>query len=323
MPELPPRCLGERDENARVRVGALAAPQFGRVTTAQLLLLGLGRARVSRWAAAGELYPMLPRVFAVGHPGRTEESDLFTAVLYAGPDAGLDGLTGALWRGIVKWRKADAIEVSTPRRCRSLPADDPANRLGKAVRVRSERKFRRATYHGIPTVPIPLIMLDLAATGDVDLVRFGIAQLDFMRILNEPALRNVCGRGKPGSAVLKQALGNPQPLFARCRSPFEVKLIQVCEAMDIPLPAINEKIGEITPDAVWWDEMLVVQCDGESNHGTWRQKRRDAREDRVLRGVWFEVIRYTYDLLDDPWAVHADLMPRLEERRGYAALKRA
>jgi hypothetical protein len=159
-------------------------------------------------------------------------------------------------------------------------------------------------------------VLDLAATGDVDLVRFAIAQLDFMRILNERALRNACGRGVPGSAVLKQALGRPQPLFARCRSPFEVKLIQVCEITDTPLPCVNEKVGDVTPDAIWWNEMLVVQCDGEGNHGTWRRRRRDAREDRVLRGLGFEVIRYTYDLLDDPWAVHADLMPRLEEREG-------
>jgi hypothetical protein len=30
------------------------------------------------------------------------------------------------------------------------------------------------------------------------------------------------------------------------------------------------------------------------------------------------VIRYTYDQLDDPWAIYADLMPILEERRGRA-----
>jgi hypothetical protein len=31
------------------------------------------------------------------------------------------------------------------------------------------------------------------------------------------------------------------------------------------------------------------------------------------------VIRYSDDLLDDPWEVHADLMPQLEERRGRTA----
>jgi hypothetical protein len=285
------------------------------VTTAQLIALGLGRARVSRWVAASQLYPMLPRVYAVGHPGRTEESDLFTAVLYAGPDAGLDGMTAALWRGLVKWRTADAIEVSTPRRRRSLAAGDPANRLHKTIRVRGGRECRRWMYHGIPTVPIPLIVLDLAATGDVELVRFALSQMDFMRILDERALRRVCGRGVPGSAVLKAALANPQPLFARCRSPGEIRLVQVCEQTNIPLPAINEKIADITADAIWWDEMLAVEIDGEGNHGTWRQRRRDAKNDVTLRRLGFEPIHYTPDLLEDPWEVHADLMPRLEQRR--------
>jgi hypothetical protein len=262
-------------------------------------------------------------VYAVGHAGSDEAADLFTAVLYAGPGAALDGMTAALWRGLLKWRTAPAIEVSTPRRCRSLAAEDPANRLGKAVRVRERREFRRVPYHGIPTVPIPLIVLDLAATGDLELVRFALSQMDYMRILKERPLLQLCGRGVPGSTILREALGKPQPLFARCRSPFEVKLVQVCEQTNIPLPAINEKIEHITPDAIWWDEMLVVQCDGEGNHGTWRQRRRDAKEDRFLRGLGFEVIRYTFDLLDDAWAVHADLMPRLEERRGYAALRKA
>jgi hypothetical protein len=121
---------------------------MSRVTRAQLFGLGVSRSTVGDWGRAGYLFPRLPGVYAVGHAG-TDEADLFTAVLYAGPDTALDGMAAALRRGLVKWRTADAIEVSTPRRRRSLPASDPGNRLGKAVRVRSERKFRRVPYHGI------------------------------------------------------------------------------------------------------------------------------------------------------------------------------
>jgi hypothetical protein len=308
-------------QNAKVRVAARAATQKGRVTWAQLRALGVAASTCKRWLRTGYLFGELPGVYAVGHPGASPEGDLFTAVLYAGPGAALDGMTAALWRGLVKWRTAEAIEVSTPRRRRSLAAGDPANRLGKAIRVRDRRESRRWMYHGIPTVPIPLIVLDLASTGDVDLVRFVLAQMDFMRILNERALRRVCGRGIPGSSVLREALGRTQPLFARCRSPREIQLIQVCELTSIPLPAINEKIGDVTPDAIWWDEMVVVEIDGQGNHGTWRQKRRDSKNDVVLRKHGFLPIHYTADLLGDPWAIHADLMPQLEERRGRAAAR--
>jgi hypothetical protein len=199
MPKLRLPRHGYPDANAKARLGTLAAGQRGRVTTRQLRRLGVPRQRVYDWVRASYLYPELPEVYAVGHPGRSEESDLFAAVLYAGPNAGLRGMTAALWRGLVRWQTQDAIEVSTPRRCRSLPAGHELNRLGREILVRDRRPPDRAMYHGIPTVPIPSIALDLAATGDLQLVRFVLSQLDFMRRLNVAALRNVTGRGIPAA----------------------------------------------------------------------------------------------------------------------------
>jgi hypothetical protein len=305
-----------RPESDKVRVARRAGLQFGRVTRAQLIRLGVSDRAVTRWAASGYLFPELPHVYAVGHPGRTPESDLFSAVLYAGPNAALCGLTAALWRGLVKWRTQEAIEVSTPRRCRSLPAEHEHNRLQREIVVRERRPATRRDYHQIPTIPVPNIALEVAATGELQLVRFVLAQMDFMRILNDKALQQLCGRGVPGSSVLADALGHPQPLFARARSKFEVRLIEVCEETDIPLPESNEKIQDITPDAVWWDPMVIVQCDGERNHGTWRQRKKDANEDVILRSLGFLIVRYVYEQLDDPWAIHADLMPILTERAG-------
>jgi hypothetical protein len=307
------------DQNAKVRVGVLAGRQVGRVTTAQLGFLGVSKQLASYWSASRYLFPQLPHVFAVGHPGRTEASDLFSAVLYAGPNAALSGLTAALWRGLVKWRTAPAIEVSTPRRCRSLPANHPGNHLNRPVAVRDRRDLPRTDYHGIPTTTAPQIALDLATTKDVQLVRFALAQMDFMRILDFANLERLTGRGVPGSQTLREAIERHQPLLARARSPFEIRLIRVCELTGIPLPDINGEIRRgITPDAIWWDEMVIVECDGEGNHGTWGQRRRDAGKDLILRGLGFLVIRYTYDQLDDPWAIHADLMPILTERAGRA-----
>jgi hypothetical protein len=308
------------DKNAKVRVGALAGGQKGRVTTRQLELLEVSRQTAAKWVRSGYLYPELPGVFAVGHPGRSEESDLFTAVLYAGPSAGLHGITAGRWRGLVKWRTQRAIEVSTPRRCRSLPADHELNRLERAIVVRGRREFERATYHGIPTVPVASIVLDIAATGERELVRFVLAQLDFMRRLDVPALRSVCGRGIPGSGVLHEAIGSHLPLLARARSWFEVKMVFLCEQTGIPYPELGVKIAGIRVDAVWLDQMVIVECDGEGNHGTWRQRKRDIGNDYKLRRLGFLPIRYTYDQLEDPWAIHADLMPILEERAGRARL---
>lgn len=305
---------------AKARLVRCAARQQGRVAAAQLRALGIGQSTWWRWTQTDYLFPELPGVYAVGHPGRTEASDLFAAILYAGPSAGLDRLTGGLWRGLVKWRTSEEIHVATPRRCRSLAADHPGNHLGRAIEVRGQRDFKRWMYHGIPTVPIPQIVLDIAATGDLELVRFVLAQLDFMRRLDdlEPALRAIAGPGIAGTAVLAEALRRPQPLFARCRSPGEIDLIRGFEVTGVPMPQLNVKIAGITVDAFWEDELVVVEVDGEQNHGTFRQRRLNVADEIMLRRHHCEVIRYTTDVVADPWAIHADLMPKLQERRDRA-----
>jgi hypothetical protein len=214
--------------------------------------------------------------------------------------------------------------VWTPRRRRSLAADDPLNGVGKPIVVRGERKFRRDGWNGIPTVPIPQIVLELARTEDVDLVRYVLANLDYLRLLNEHALRKLTGPGVPGSGALSDALGRPQPMLAKAKSWFGARVVFVCEATGMRVPdELEARIAGFTVDAVWWDEMIVVECDGEGNHGTFRQRRRDLGEDMVLRGLGFLPIRYTTDKFDDPWAVEADLGAALRERRGRGGLKAA
>jgi hypothetical protein len=298
-------------------VSRIAGNQNGRISLAQLLTLDVPRSTVRSWVRAGFLFPKLPGVYAVGHPGTSPEADLFAAVLYAGPSAGLGGMSASVWRGLVKWRTPKAIEVWTPRRRRSLSATDPANRLGQAVIVRSRRTFTRADWNGIPTTPIPQIVLELARTEDVDLIRFVLSNLDYLRLLNERALRKLTGPGVPGSTVLNEALGRPLAMLAKAKSWFGARLVFVCEATGIRVPDdLEARIAGHTVDAVWWDEMVVVECDGEGNHGTFRQRRRDLGEDMTLRKIGFLPIRYTTDKFDDPWAVESDLGAQLRERRG-------
>jgi len=315
---------GGRGRNAKAGVARLAAGQNGRVSRKQLIWLGVPASTIDRWIATGFLFPVLPGVYAVGHPGTSEEADLFAGVLYAGPDAALDGLTAGLWRGLARWREAEAIEVATPRRCRSLPVSHPGNRLGREVAVRGRRAFTRSDWKGIPTVPIPEIVLGIARTEDVDFVRYVLANLDYRRLLNEPALRRLCRRGAPGASVLRAALGRPQPMLARAKSWFGARLVFVCEATGIRVPdELEARVAGYTVDAVWWDERIVVECDGEGNHGTFRQRRRDLGEDMKLRALGFLPIRYTTDKFDDPWAVHADLGAQLELRRGFGGSRAA
>ncbi len=66
----------------------------------------------------------------------------------------------------------------------------------------------------------------------------------------------------------------------------------------------------------------MVECDGEGNHGTFRQRRRDRGEEMALRPLGFLPIRYTTDKFEDPWAIEADLGSQLRGRRGLGQLGR-
>jgi hypothetical protein len=233
-------------------------------------------------------------------------------------------MCAALWRGLVKWRTVEAIDVWTPRRRSSLPAEHPSNTVGMSIEVRSRRTFERVPWNGIPTVPIPQIVLELARTEDVDLVRFVLANLDYLRLLNERRLRKLTGPGVAGSAVLLDALGRPMPMLAKAKSWFGAQVVFVCEATGMRVPDdIEARIANYTVDAVWWDEMVVVECDGEGNHGTFRQRRRDLGQDMDLRRLGFLPIRYTTDKFEDPRAIEADLGSQLRQRRGRGGLRAA
>src|ERR1700722_20140144 len=110
---------GRGNENARIRLSGLAARQSNRVTTDQLQRLGVSRPTIGRWTGGGYLHPRLPRVYAVGSLARTVESDLWEAVLYAGPGAMLSHATAAKWLDMID-RWPAVIHVTTPRRRSSV-----------------------------------------------------------------------------------------------------------------------------------------------------------------------------------------------------------
>src|SRR5581483_11806477 len=60
--------------NAKVRLASLAGGQFGRIRYDQMLALGVSGRTIGRWRKTGYLHRELPRVYAVGHPGRSPES---------------------------------------------------------------------------------------------------------------------------------------------------------------------------------------------------------------------------------------------------------
>ena len=177
-----------RSRSAKVQVARLADRQSGRVGWAQLEALGVESVVVARWVVDGYLHHVHPRVYAVGHRAPSAEADLTAAVLYAGPGAMLSHATALWWHGLID-RQPWPIEVSTPRRCRSL----------RGIKVHSRRDCRRVWHKGLPVTTLEQALLDYAARAPLERVRHALAIADYLKVLDLPALQAIAGADAPGA----------------------------------------------------------------------------------------------------------------------------
>jgi len=286
----------------RQLVATIADRQWGRVHWRQLRGCGISETRISRWVADGYLHRIYPRVYAVGHTSMSVEADLAAALLYAGPGAMLSHGT-AVWWWELSDRQPKTIDVSTPRECRSptVPGHRP-------VRVHARRTLHRVWHHGLPVTAVAQTLLDFASVSPFRRLRHALANADYRRLLDVDALRGAAGRGRPGSDALRRALDEHLPELGFTRSEFERRMLELCESAGLPVPEVNAVIGGMEVDALWRDQRVIVELDGQGNHGTPAQIARDHDRDLRLRALGFTVLRYSWEQLKRrPDLVAADL----------------
>jgi hypothetical protein len=236
-------------------------------------------------------------VYAVGHRAPSVEADLTAAALYAGPGAMLSHATALWWHGLIEKQPA-RVDVSTPRRCRSL----------RGIRVHGRRTCERIWHERLPTTTVEQALLDFAAVAPLDRVRHALANADYRKVLDVSALKAVAGSGRPGSTNLRKALVRHEPKLAHTRSPLERTFLILCERAGIPLPDVNVWVAGVLVDAVWRDRHLVVELDGKDNHSSWAQIQNDRSKELRLRAAGFDVVRYgTRQVEEELNLVAADL----------------
>ena len=269
--------------NAKERARRLAARQAGRITYQQLALAGLTAQRIKVGHRNGDLVRTRPRVYAIGYVRTDLLARVWEAILYAGPGAYLTGASGAHQRELIDYPPRDVV-VATPRRCRSLPG----------ITVLPRRPSQRHLYRSVPVAPLPELMLELAATCEYNLVRKALANLDYRRQLEVQSLLAACARGRQGSAQLRRALEQRLPQLAYTNGPLEEAFLFLLETHGLRLPRFNVRIHGILADVYWPELNLVVELDGEDNHGTAAQRRRDARDAATLRSHGLTVLRFDW-----------------------------
>lgn len=291
------------------KVLRLADRQAGRVSAAQFAALGIESVTLVRWADGGYLHQVLPRVYAVGHRAPSVEADLWAAVLYAGPGAMLSHATALWWRGLLD-KQPRPLQVTTSRRCQSQ----------RGIRVYGRRNCDRILHMGLPTTTIEQALLDYAATAPIERLRHALANADYHKVLDVPALHLIAGNGRAGSTKLRNALTRHEPKLAYTRSHLERTFLVLCERAGIPMPDVNVWIAGVLVDAVWRDRRLVVELDGKNNHSSWGQIQDDRSKELRLRAAAYDVVRYgTRQVEEELDLVAADLLRNWSSRPAQSA----
>jgi hypothetical protein len=306
-----------------VKIGRLAERQHGVVSLAQLQLLGLSKAAVSKRTKSGRLTRIHRGVYAVGHARLTAHGRWMAAVLAYGPRAVLSHRSAAALHGIRPTNRSNA-EVT-------LPSQSATSRPGIDVHRSATLQPADVTeVDGIPCTSVARTLLDLAEVVNERGVEQAVDQAEVLRLFDLRGVDDVLSRavGRRGARVLRRVLAEYYgPTLTDGQ--LEERFLAICREAALPTPEVNVWItldDGITykADFLWRAERFIVETDGWGSHGTRRAFESDRRRDRRLRLAGWDVVRFTWRDVerepDETTAVLAALWhARSGSRRRHAA----
>lgn len=271
----------------RKEIAQLAGRQWGHVTRAQLLGLGLPAATIDAWVHRGWLIPVHAGVYAVGYRRIEPLARACAAVLACGERAVLSHDSAlALW-GLRRW--PDTLEVT-------LTAGD---RRPPGIRVHRSRTLTRAqttTQLGVRTTRAARALRDM---------RPRLTARQFTRLTNQARLDHILT-----AEEAQQLLGHDRN---PTRSALEDELQAWIERYDLPQPIINVRPGGHEVDAHYPLRRVILELDDYATHGDPASFQRDRDRDfEHLVTLDVVTVRLTRQRLE---AATARQVQRLLDRR--------
>lgn len=172
-------------------VGRAAAAQRGVVHLEQLGAAGLGRSVIARHVERGTLYPILPRVFAVGHDALAPLALELAAALWSGHDGVISHRSAAALWGLTQLPRGEVDVTLVGRDARQHPGlttyrvDELDSR---DVRLRE----------GVPVTAAARTVLDVAGLDGGPSFERTLAQARVLKLVSDRELTAALGRAHPG-----------------------------------------------------------------------------------------------------------------------------
>jgi very-short-patch-repair endonuclease len=260
-------------------IAALASKQYGVLTRAQLLDVGLERSAIRRRLAAGRLHRLHAGVYAVGHRAPRREARWLAAVLAGGEGAVLSHRSAAaLWR--IREGEGSRPDVTVATRSGRRQPGVVLHRSQLADPDRSE-------YHGIPVTSPARTLVDLAHEVDQDELVRALRETQFMRRFDLSEMREVLAR-RP-CRILRILIDD----LVLTQSGIEDQLLGICDRHGIGRPLTQQMVCGRRVDFLWPRERVVVETDGWEAHASRSAFQADRTMSNRLQLDGYYVLRFT------------------------------
>jgi very-short-patch-repair endonuclease len=271
-------------------IAALATRQYGVVSRAQLIEIGLSTDAIDRRVARGWLRPIYRGVYAVGHERIPREARWLAAVLAAASGAALSHRAAASLWGIRPY--SGRPQVTVPPGARVRP--------GVIARRSSLQPDEITEERGIPVTTVARTLIDLASVLTDDQLEKAIREAEFLRLFDLTELTRLLDRHprRKGTAALRNAISQASDARNRTRSDLEDRFISLVSKANLPTPELNGTLEldamTIEPDAIWRDRKLIVELDSWGAHGTQSAFESDRERDLALAAAGWVSVRITW-----------------------------
>jgi very-short-patch-repair endonuclease len=266
------------------QIAALAARQYGVITRAQLVALGLGEDAIDYRLSTGRLHRVHRGVYAVGHRRLTRHALYLAAVLTCGKGAVLSHSSAArLWR--LPCREESTVHVTVSGTGGRL------NRPGLAIHRAALGDRDLARVEGIPVTSPGRTLVDLADIVPRRALERALDEAAYLRLdLSDLSPTD----GRRGSGLLAEVLARHKPGTTLTRSQLEERFLGLCRSAGLRAPEVNRRVRGYEVDFVWRPRRLVVETDGSAAHGTRAAFERDRARDAALTAAGWRVVRITH-----------------------------
>jgi very-short-patch-repair endonuclease len=240
------------------------------VKVGQLRAAGLSNSAIAKRARAGRLHRIHRGVYAVGHASLTYRGRCLAAILAFELAAVVSHRSAAaLWELLPP--VAGPIHLS-------IPSDSGlARRKGLRIHRRPSLAANSiGSRYAIPVTTVAQTIADLRTEVPAAQLRRATRQAEVL-----------------GFRTGIEEAGD------RTRSELEHLFLRLCRRQGLAPPEINVRVGSHLVDFLWRKRRLIVETDGYRFHRGQAAFEDDRQRDLELRGLGYDVLRFTYKQVTD------------------------